>query len=107
MDKHKNKAELEKQIIEALKNVYDPEVPVNIYELGLIYEINLDDENNAKILMTLTAPNCPVAESLPVDVKEKVEAVEGINNAEVEITFEPPWDQDMISDAAKLDLGLL
>lgn len=107
MTNPQNKTELENQIVEALKNVYDPEVPVNIYELGLIYEINLDDENNAKILMTLTAPNCPVAESLPVEVKEKVEAIDGINNAEVEITFEPPWDQDMISDEAKLDLGLL
>lgn len=102
-----SKAELKNLIIESLKNVFDPEVPVNIYELGLIYEISLDGENNAKIVMTLTAPNCPVAESLPIEVKETVLAIDGINKVEVEITFEPPWDQDMISDAAKLDLGLL
>ncbi len=99
--------ELENTIIEALKTVFDPEVPVSIYELGLIYEIKIDDLNNAKIVMTLTAPNCPVAESLPVEVKETVQNIEGVNVAEVELTFEPPWDQEMISEAAKLDLGLL
>ncbi len=99
--------EIENAIIEALKTVFDPEVPVSIYELGLIYEIKIDDLNNAKIVMTLTAPNCPVAESLPIEVKETVQNIEGVNVAEVELTFEPPWDQDMITEAAKLDLGLL
>ena len=99
--------ELENAIIAALKNVFDPEVPVSIYELGLIYDIKLDSLNNAKIVMTLTAPNCPVAESLPIEVKETVQRIDGVNTAEVELTFEPPWDQEMISEAAKLDLGLL
>ena len=99
--------ELENAIIAALKNVFDPEVPVSIYELGLIYDIKLDTSNNAKIVMTLTAPNCPVAESLPIEVKETVQRVDGVKSAEVELTFEPPWDQEMISEAAKLDLGLL
>ncbi len=102
-----NNTELENKIIEAIKTIFDPEVPVNIYELGLIYEIKLDENNNATIVMTLTAPNCPVAESLPVEVKETVQAIEGVNQVEVELTFEPPWDQDMITEAAKLDLGLL
>ncbi|MFC2100407.1 SUF system Fe-S cluster assembly protein [Bacteroidota bacterium] len=97
----------EKKIIEALKNIFDPEIPVNIYDLGLIYEINIDENNKAKITMTLTAPNCPVAESLPQEVKERTAEVEGITEAEVEIVFEPPWTRDMISEAALLELGLL
>ena len=107
MKNHHSKSELENAIIEALKNVFDPEVPVNIYELGLIYEIKLDENSNAKILMTLTAPNCPVAESLPVEVKKVVQNIKGINEVKVELTFEPPWDQEMMSEAAKLDLGFL
>lgn len=94
-------------IIETLKTIFDPEIPVNIYELGLIYEIKLDDDYNAHVLMTLTSPNCPVAESLPVEVKEKLAGIDGIKSAEVELTFEPPWDKDMISEAALLELGLL
>jgi FeS assembly SUF system protein len=94
-------------IIETLKTIFDPEIPVNIYELGLIYEIKLDDDYNAHVLMTLTSPNCPVAESLPVEVKEKVAGIDGIKSAEVELTFEPTWDKDMISEAALLELGLL
>lgn len=93
-------------VIEQLRTVYDPEIPVNIYELGLVYEVTIM-EGKAHVLMTLTTPNCPVAESLPMEVREKVESVEGVNEADVEITFEPPWDQDMISDEAKLELGLL
>ncbi|MBU1011655.1 MAG: SUF system Fe-S cluster assembly protein [Bacteroidetes bacterium] len=100
-------SELEQKIIEALKTVFDPEVPVNIYELGLIYEVNVDDQKNVKIVMTLTAPNCPVAESLPVEVEETVKALEGVNEVDVVLTFEPSWDQDMMSEEAKLDLGLL
>ncbi|MCD4729513.1 MAG: SUF system Fe-S cluster assembly protein [Bacteroidales bacterium] len=94
-------------IIETIKDIFDPEIPVNIYELGLIYEVKVDDEFNAHVLMTLTTPNCPVAESLPAEVKEKVQNVPGINNAEVELTFEPPWDKDMMSEAALLELGFL
>lgn len=94
-------------IIETLKTIFDPEIPVNIYELGLIYEIKLDDDYNAHVLMTLTSPNCPVAESLPVEVKEKVAGIDGIKSAVVELTFEPTWDKDMISEAALLELGLL
>ncbi len=102
-----DKQQLENNIIDALKNVFDPEVPVNIYELGLIYKVNIDELFNVKIVMTLTAPNCPVAEELPIEVRETVKLVEGVHSSEVELTFEPPWDQDMISEAAKLDLGLL
>lgn len=101
------KNELANAIIEVLKTVYDPEIPVNIYELGLIYEIKIDDDGKAHILMTLTSPNCPVAESLPVEVKEKILEIEGVQDAEVEITFDPPWDMNMISEEAKLELGLL
>lgn len=100
-------SELELKIIEALKTVFDPEVPVNIYELGLIYEVKVDEQKNVKIVMTLTAPNCPVAESLPVEVEETVKAIEGVNEVEVILTFEPSWDQDMMTEEAKLDLGLL
>jgi FeS assembly SUF system protein len=94
-------------VIETLKDVYDPEIPVNIYELGLIYEVKIDDDYNVDILMTLTSPNCPVAESLPVEVKERVGNIEGLNQVRVELTFEPPWDKDMMSEAAMLELGLL
>lgn len=94
-------------VIETLKTVFDPEIPVNIYELGLIYEVKMDEECNVNILMTLTSPNCPVAESLPEEVKERVRDIEGINEVNVEITFEPPWDKDMMSEAAMLELGLL
>jgi FeS assembly SUF system protein len=90
-----------------LKNVYDPEIPVNIWDLGLIYDVSVDDNGKAKVLMTLTAPNCPVAESLPAWVKQGMLDVKGVRDAEVEITFDPPWNQDMISEAAKLELGLL
>ena len=102
-----NKKILGDAIIEALKEIYDPEIPVNIYEMGLIYEIKIDDDFNAHLLMTLTSPNCPVAESLPAEVKEKVQSIQGLNNVEIEITFEPPWDKDMMSEAALLELGLL
>lgn len=99
--------ELDNKIIEVLKDIYDPEIPANIYDLGLVYNISVDDQSVAHILMTLTAPNCPVAESLPVEVKEKVSAIEGIAGAEVELTFDPPWSMDMISESAMLDMGLL
>lgn len=106
MSKAIDKKEIEKQIILVLKSIYDPEIPVNIFEIGLIYEIRIDDDFNVKILMTLTSPNCPVADSLPAEVKENVADVTGVNSCEVELTFDPPWSEDMLSDEAKLDLGL-
>ncbi len=94
-------------VIEVLKTIYDPEIPVNIHEMGLIYEVRVDDNSNVYVLMTLTSPNCPVAESLPEEVQEKVKGISGVNDVKVEITFEPPWDQSMMSEAAQLELGLL
>jgi FeS assembly SUF system protein len=102
-----DKALIEEQIIENLKEVYDPEIPANIYDLGFIYEINIKDDFTVDIKMTLTAPNCPVAESLPIDVRQAVEKVEGVRGVQVELVFEPEWNYDMMSPAAKLDLGLL
>ncbi|MAZ93792.1 MAG: SUF system Fe-S cluster assembly protein [Lentimicrobiaceae bacterium] len=99
--------ELEERIIGVLKNIFDPEIPVNIYDLGLIYEINISETGHVKVLMTLTSPNCPVAESMPAQVKEEVSYLNGVAESDVEITFEPPWDQDMITEEAKLELGLL
>lgn len=99
--------EIGEKIVAVLQSIYDPEIPVDIYELGLIYDVQVSNEGDAKILMTLTTPNCPVAESLPMEIQEKVKTVEEVRNAEVEITFDPPWDQDMMSEAAKLELGIL
>jgi len=104
---NEDKTQLKAAVIEQLRDVYDPEIPVNIYELGLIYEVTISDKSHVHVLMTLTAPNCPVAESLPQEVKEKVLLVQGVKSADVEITFEPQWDQDMMSDEAKLELGML
>ena len=95
------------KIIKTIKTIFDPEIPVGIYELGLIYDIMVNENFDVKILMTLTTPNCPVAETLPVDVEEKVKTVQGVKDVEVEITFEPPWSQDLMSDEAKLELGIL
>lgn len=99
--------DIEKRVIEALQTVYDPEVPVNIYEMGLIYGVELDPLGNASISMTLTAPNCPAAQSLPMEVEEKVRAVDGVNDVHLDIVWEPPWDPSLMSDAAKLQLGML
>ena len=99
--------ELGGEVIEVLKTIYDPEIPVDIYELGLVYDVQLSDEGEAKVLMTLTTPNCPVAESLPNEVQEKVGEIEGIVKASVEITFEPAWTKDMMSEEAKFELGML
>jgi FeS assembly SUF system protein len=96
---------LREQVIAEIRKIYDPEIPVNIYELGLIYDVNVN-EDTAKIIMTLTSPNCPVAESLPQDVKDSAMQVEGINKVELDLVFEPPWDKDMMSEAAKLELNL-
>jgi FeS assembly SUF system protein len=98
---------LKDQIIDVLKGIYDPEIPVNIYEIGLIYEITVDEAANVHVLMTLTSPMCPVAESLPPEVEEKVAAVEGVASARVEVTWDPPWGPDMMSEAAKLELDFL
>ncbi|MCD4679758.1 MAG: SUF system Fe-S cluster assembly protein [Bacteroidales bacterium] len=98
---------LEDQIIITLKTIYDPELPVNIYDLGLIYEIDVSDPANVKIIMTLTSPNCPVAESLPGEVREKVDALVGIKSTKVKIVFDPTWTQEMMSEEAKFELGFL
>jgi FeS assembly SUF system protein len=100
-------ADLGDKIVEKLKTIYDPEIPVDIFELGLIYDVMVSENNDVKILMTLTSPNCPVAETLPVEIEEKVKTIEEVNNAEVEITFDPIWTQDMMSEEAKLELGFL
>ncbi len=98
---------LENQVLKALKTVYDPEIPVDIYELGMIYEIEVDDDAVAHVVMTLTTPNCPVADSLPAEVKERVSAIPGIKEADVVLTFDPPWDKSMMSEEAQLELGYL
>ena len=97
---------LRDQVIDVLRTVYDPEIPVNIHEMGLVYEVTVDDDANVYILMTLTSPMCPVAESLPPEVEEKVAAIEGVAKATVEVTWDPPWDPEMMSEAAKLELGM-
>tara|TARA_B100000579_G_C22591016_1_gene738050 strand:- start:434 stop:751 length:318 start_codon:yes stop_codon:yes gene_type:complete len=94
-------------IIKKLDDIYDPEIPVSIYELGLIYDVRISKKMDVKIIMTLTSPSCPVAESLPEEVKTEVEKIEGVRSAEVEITFEPPWEKSMMSEEAKLELGFL
>tara|TARA_B100000767_G_scaffold270133_1_gene293218 strand:+ start:1030 stop:1350 length:321 start_codon:yes stop_codon:yes gene_type:complete len=100
-------ADVGEKIVQVLKTIFDPEIPVDIYELGLIYDVMINEHKEAKILMTLTSPNCPVAETLPKEVEEKVEQLEEIDSAEVEITFDPTWTQDMMSEEAKLELGFL
>tara|TARA_B100000927_G_scaffold21382_1_gene16306 strand:+ start:102 stop:428 length:327 start_codon:yes stop_codon:yes gene_type:complete len=99
--------ELGETVVKILKTIYDPEIPVDIYELGLIYDVFLNEDNDVKVLMTLTTPNCPVAESLPQEVKDKVASIEGVKSAEVEMTFDPPWSRDLMSEEAKLELGFL
>jgi FeS assembly SUF system protein len=101
------KKALEESIINSLKSVYDPEIPVDIYELGLIYEVNISDEAHVGIKMTLTSPACPVAGTLPGEVEQKVAGVQGVSSAKVEITFEPPWERSMMSEAAQLELGFM
>ncbi|WP_010665517.1 SUF system Fe-S cluster assembly protein [Marinilabilia salmonicolor] len=97
----------ETDIVKVLKTIYDPEIPVNIYDLGLIYEVEVREEGKVKVVMTLTSPNCPVAESLPEEVYEKVLSVEGVEDVELNLTFDPPWTKDMLSEEALLELGLL
>ena len=98
--------DLKEKIIEEIKKIYDPEIPVNIYDLGLIYDIKVEDKNTAKVKMTLTSPNCPVAESLPKEVKDGIMQVEGIENVDLKLVWDPPWNQTMMTEAAKLELNL-
>lgn len=102
-----DKIALEDTIIETLKTIYDPEIPVDVYELGLIYEIIINDDASVEIDMTLTSPNCPVAESMPKEVEDKIGEVEGVKSSKVVVVFDPPWDQNMMSEEAKLELGFL
>ena len=98
--------ELKEKVIAEIKKIYDPDIPVNIYELGLIYNINIDDKNNVKIDMTLTTPNCPVAESLPNEVKNSVKEIKEVKDVDLKLVWEPPWDKSMMSESAKLELNL-
>jgi len=107
MEQQIDTAQLGEDIVKMLKTIYDPEIPVDIYELGLIYDVMVNTDNEVKILMTLTSPNCPVAESLPQEVEQKITNIEGVKAAEVEITFDPPWSRDLMSEEAKLELGML
>lgn len=107
MEDAKNSEILGEKIVTVLKTIYDPEIPVDIYELGLIYDVMVNADNEIKILMTLTTPNCPVAESLPMEVEEKVKSMDEVTDCEVEITFDPPWTQELMSEEAKLELGML
>jgi len=99
-------SDIKNKVIEEIKKIYDPEIPVNIYELGLIYKIEVDEKNKINIDMTLTSPNCPVAESLPKEVKENIMKVEGVSDVNLNLVWEPPWDKDKMSEAAKLELNL-
>ncbi|UZH56460.1 SUF system Fe-S cluster assembly protein [Salinimicrobium tongyeongense] len=107
MEHAQNSEVLGEKIVRVLKTIYDPEIPVDIYELGLIYDVMVNEDNEIKILMTLTTPNCPVAESLPMEVEEKIKSMDEVKDCEVEITFDPPWNQDLMSEEAKLELGML
>lgn len=100
-------ASFAQSVIDAIKTCYDPEIPVDIWELGLIYEINVNDDKDVKIVMTLTSPNCPAAESLPAEVEQKIKELDGVKSATVEISFEPPWEKEMMSEVAQLELGFM
>ena len=99
--------ELKEKVIEVLHEIYDPEIPVDIYELGLVYEVEILPINNVQIVMTLTAPSCPSAQELPVEVEERIRAMEGVNDVHVSVVWDPPWDRDMMSEVAKLELGFM
>ncbi len=102
-----SEVELKEEVIRALKGVYDPEIPVDVYELGLIYDIKIFPVNNVYVLMTLTSPSCPSAEAIPVEVEQKIREIEGVSDVSVELTFDPPYSQDMMSESAKLELGFM
>jgi FeS assembly SUF system protein len=101
-----NKRDLEEKVLTILKDIYDPEIPVNIYEIGLIYEIHIEDDATVRIVMTLTTPNCPVAESLPSEVRQRIKEIDGVKDVNLELTFEPPWTMEMLSAEARLELGI-
>ena len=107
LDMTPTKETIKSAVVNVLKRIYDPEIPVNIYDLGLIYDIKIDDDLKVNILMTLTAPNCPVADSLPIEIRSNILMIEGVSNAAVDITFTPTWNMENISEEAKLELGLL
>ena len=107
MEEFNDTINLGENVVKVLKGIYDPEIPVDIYELGLIYDVMINEDNDVKILMTLTSPNCPVAETLPQEVEEKVKSIDEVKSCEVEITFDPPWSKDLMSEEAKLELGML
>jgi FeS assembly SUF system protein len=103
----RNFVDVQNEAIQVLQTIYDPEIPVNIYELGLIYEVNVSHELNIEIIMSLTSPFCPAAQSMPEEIKQKLGAMEGVKEVEVKVTFDPPWSQDLMSESAKLQLGFL
>jgi len=107
MEEFNDTINLGDNVVKVLKGIYDPEIPVDIYELGLIYDVMINEDQDVKILMTLTSPNCPVAETLPKEVEEKIKAIDEVRSCEVEITFDPPWSKDLMSEEAKLELGML
>ena len=107
METFEDNVNLGDQVVEVIKTIFDPEIPVDIYELGLIYDVLVNEDFDVKILMTLTSPNCPVAETLPQEVEEKVASIKDVKSCEVEITFDPPWTKDLMSEEAKLELGML
>jgi len=107
MTNSRSHIEVKNEVLNVIQNIYDPEIPVNIYELGLIYEVNVDPTNNVHILMTLTSPSCPAAESLPGEVESKTRAIDGVKDVKIELTFEPAWSDELMSEVAKLELGLL
>ena len=107
MGTFENATDLEMMVIQAIKSVYDPEIPVDVYELGLIYDVQILPINNVHIVMTLTSPSCPSAEQIPSEIENAVRAVTGVNDVQIELTFEPPYSQDMMSEAAKLELGFM
>lgn len=107
MEEFNDTINLGENVVKTLKTIFDPEIPVDIYELGLIYDVMINEDSDVKILMTLTSPNCPVAETLPQEVEEKIKSIDEVKSCEVEITFDPPWTKDLMSEEAKLELGML
>ena len=107
MESEQSILSIETEVVNVLKTTFDPEIPVNIYDLGLIYDIEVDDHKKVRITMTLTAPNCPVADSLPVEIRERVSAIEGVGEVDINLVFDPPWNQSMMTEEALLELGML
>ncbi|MDO4727817.1 MAG: iron-sulfur cluster assembly protein [Bacteroidota bacterium] len=107
MEEYNDDMSFGEEIVKVLKGIYDPEIPVDIYELGLIYDVMVNEDFDVKIVMTLTSPNCPVAESLPQEVQQKIRAIDRVKSVEIELTFDPPWSKDLMSEEAKFELGML